>query len=216
MTNRVTPPCIISLEKDEVFVFSSNITGHHAKGNAFRARSWGAKMGNGEGLQGQTYAIPVTFETAEEIRPYINEFITFAKQNPRQIFLVTEIACDMNEHFTFEIAPLFFQAITCENIYLPESFWKVLMKDLRGRVELVAYHRSCSFTALAAEMRDLTPEKFSRLIDAYEGALRFIKDLSNTFPEVNDVWLKTGKGDYLNRSKRVNSDSTIDDILAAL
>lgn len=90
------------------------------------------------------------------------------------------------------------------------------MKDLRGRVELVAYHRSCSFAALAAEMRDLTPEKFSRLIDAYEGALRFIKDLSNTFPEVNDVWLKTGKGDYLNRSKRVNSDSTIDDILAAL
>lgn len=156
------------------------------------------------------------FETAEEIRPYINEFITFAKQNPKQIFLVTEIACDMNEHFTFEIAPLFFQAIACENIYLPESFWKVLMKDLRGRVELVAYHRSCSFTALAAEMRDLTPEKFSRLIDAYEGALRFIKDLSNTFPEVNDVWLKTGKGDYLNRSKRVNSDSTIDDILAAL
>lgn len=216
MTNRITPSCIRFLEENEVFVFSSNITGHHARGNAFRARSWGAIMGNKEGLQGRTYAIPVTFETVEEIKPHIDSFIAFAKQNSNEVFLVTEIGCDVNEHFAFEIAPLFFQAIACENIYLPESFWNVLMKDLRGRMELVAYHRSCSFAALAAEVNGLTAERFSRLIDAYEGALRFIQNLSNTFPEVNDTWLKTGKGEYLNRSRRMGSDSTIDDILAML
>lgn len=216
MTNRVTPPHVICLQKDEVFVFSSNINGHHVRGSAFRARSWGAKIGKGEGLQGHTYAIPVNFETVDEIRPYIDDFIAFARQHPERIFLVTGIGCETSEHFTFEIAPLFFQAIACENIYLPESFWKILMKDLRGRMELIAYHRSCSFATLSGGIRGISSEDLVRMVAVYEKSLQFIQRLSSEFPEVNEAWLKTGKGDYLSRSIITSSDSTIDDILSLL
>lgn len=214
MRNRVTPQCITSLKEDEVFVFSSNIAGHHARGNAFRARSWGAVMGNGKGLQGRTYAIPAISQTVEEIKVHIDEFITFAKTHSERIFLVTDLGCD--EHWFFEIAPLFFQAISCDNIYLPGKYWSILMKDLRGRMELIAYHRSCSFAALSGGISGISSEDLVRMVAVYEESLHFIQRLSREFPEVNEVWLKTGKGDYLNNSISSNSDSTIDDILAML
>lgn len=218
MTNRVTPQRIFCLKKDEVFVFASNLAGHHTRGDAFRARSWGAIMGKGSGLQGSTYAIPTDSLTVEEIKPYIDDFIAFARENPERIFLVTELGIRIHDFFILQIAPLFFDAISCDNIYLPESFWEVLMGNLRGRLELVAYHHSCSFNSLVAETRgsEITPENFCRLIDAYEDSLRFIKDLSSCFPEVNVEWLKTGKGEYLYYSNTPSTNSIVEDILELL
>lgn len=58
MKKRVTPEWIHDLAPNEVFVFGSNLGGMHGGGAARIAyRCFGAKMGVGVGLQGQSYAI---------------------------------------------------------------------------------------------------------------------------------------------------------------
>ena len=81
---------------------------------------------NGVGLQGQTYGIPTMHGGPEEIRPYVDEFITFAKEHPELTFLVTEIGCGIAGFIPEEIAPLFKDAVEVKNIHLPERFWKIL------------------------------------------------------------------------------------------
>ena len=54
-----TPDYITELKSDEVFVFGSNLAGMHGGGAAYVAfRQFGAVMGCGVGLRGQSYAIP--------------------------------------------------------------------------------------------------------------------------------------------------------------
>ena len=54
-----TPDNISELQADEVFVFGSNLEGMHGGGAAYYAfRHFGAMMGCGVGLRGQSYAIP--------------------------------------------------------------------------------------------------------------------------------------------------------------
>ena len=80
---RTTPEFITSLEPNEIFVFGSNLRGMHGGGAAYVAyRKFGAIMGQGVGLQGQSYAIPTMQGGVETIRPYVDEFIQFAKQHP--------------------------------------------------------------------------------------------------------------------------------------
>ena len=62
----------------------------------------------------------------ETIRPYVDEFIGFARQHPRMTFLVTEIGCGIAGFTPAEIAPLFEAARRVENIHLPARFWDVL------------------------------------------------------------------------------------------
>ena len=85
-------------------------------------------MGQGVGLQGQSYAIPTMQGGVETIRPYVDEFIQFAKQHPELTFLVTRIGCGIAGFTVEEMAPLFADAIDDENIILPEGFVKVLSR----------------------------------------------------------------------------------------
>ena len=123
---RTTPKWITSLQPDEVFVFGSNLQGLHAGGAAKLAMQWGAVWGKGVGLQGQTYAIPTMQGGVDTIRPYVDEFISLAKQHPNKTFLVTEIGCGIAGFSVGQIAPLFKKAMTVDNIYLPEKFWNIL------------------------------------------------------------------------------------------
>ena len=125
-TRRTTPSWITSLQSDEVFVFGSNLQGLHAGGAAKLAMQWGAVWGQGVGLQGQTYAIPTMQGDVDTIRPYVDEFISFAGLHPELKFLVTEIGCGIAGFSVEEIATLFKEAITVDNIYLPEKFWNIL------------------------------------------------------------------------------------------
>ena len=124
---RIAPNHISVLQPDEIFVFGSNLAGMHGGGAARMAcKQFGAIWGQGVGLQGQSYAIPTMQGGIETIKPYVDQFIEFAKQNPRFKFLVTEIGCGIAGFTVEEIAPLFSEARTVENIYLPERFWMVL------------------------------------------------------------------------------------------
>ena len=90
-------------------------------------RTWlingfGAIMGQGVGLQGQSYGIPTMQGGVETIRPYVDEFIAFAKEHPELTFLVTRIGCGIAGFTDEEIAPLFEKAHDVENIVLPEGW----------------------------------------------------------------------------------------------
>ena len=112
-----TPDFITELRPDEVFVFGSNLAGSHGGGAAYVAwRKFGAIMGQGVGLQGQSYAIP-TMQGG-----VVDGFIAFAKAHPELFFYVTRIGCGIAGFRDEEIAPLFAAARGVPNICLPESF----------------------------------------------------------------------------------------------
>lgn len=124
---RITPRWIDSLKENEIFVFGSNLAGMHGGGAARIARlHFGAVMGKGVGLQGQSYAIPTMQGGVETIRPYVDRFIAYAKRHPEKHFLVTPIGCGIAGFEAEDIAPLFESAKEMKNISLPESFWEVI------------------------------------------------------------------------------------------
>jgi hypothetical protein len=118
-----TPERITDLKADEVFVFGSNLAGMHGGGAAYIAfQKFGAVMGCGVGLRGQSYAIPTMQGGVETIKPYVDEFITFAKSRPDLFFYVTRIGCGIAGFRDRDIAPLFKDAAGVPNICLPKSF----------------------------------------------------------------------------------------------
>ena len=118
-----TPERITSLRADEVFVFGSNLAGMHGGGAARAAfEKFGAVWGCGVGLQGQSYAIPTMQGGVETIKPYVDDFIDFARSRPDLFFYVTRIGCGIAGFADAEIAPLFAAARAIPNICLPESF----------------------------------------------------------------------------------------------
>lgn len=120
---RTTPAFINELAPGEIFVFGSNLRGMHGGGAAYVAyRKFGAIMGQGVGLQGNSYAIPTMQGGVETIKPYVDEFIDFARQHRELTFLVTRIGCGIAGFTDEEIAPLFVSAHDEANIVLPEGW----------------------------------------------------------------------------------------------
>lgn len=127
---RYTPEFIDSLAENEIFVFGSNLAGMHGGGAARTARlKFGAIPGVGVGPQGQSYAIPTMQGGSDTIRPYVDQFIEYAKNNPQKIFLVTRIGCGIAGFRDVEIAPLFKEALAVDNVVLPETFARIIRDD---------------------------------------------------------------------------------------
>ena len=81
MSKRYTPEIISELKENEIFVFGSNLAGLHGGGAARAAfNKFGAVWGQGVGFQGQSYAIPTMHGGPEKIKPYVHEFVEFAKK----------------------------------------------------------------------------------------------------------------------------------------
>ena len=133
---KYTPENITHLEKDDVFVFGSNLAGNHAGGAARVARKkFGAIMGQGEGLQGQSYAIPTMQGGVDTIKPYVDRFIRFARECDQNTFYVTRIGCGIAGFKDEQIAPLFDEALNLYNVRLPKSFVEVIYKVREKRVK---------------------------------------------------------------------------------
>jgi hypothetical protein len=124
-----TPEMIRKLAPDEVFVFGSNLSGYHGGGAARAAMNlFGAVWGQGVGLQGQSYAIPTMQGGIETIKPYVDQFIEFARTNPELYFYVTRIGCGIAGFVDQDIAPLFREAMALDNVALPKTFHDILTR----------------------------------------------------------------------------------------
>ncbi len=123
---RVTPRNVRRLEENEIFVFGSNASGMHGGGAAaFAMQHFGAVWGQGEGLQGRSYAIP-TMEGLPAMAEAINRFALFAEEHNEMRFLVTRVGCGIAGYTAEQIAPMFKACIHLENVTLPFDFWEVL------------------------------------------------------------------------------------------
>lgn len=118
------------MSKELIFVFGSNLQGIHGKGSAQAAyASWGAEWGVGQGRAGYSYAIPTKYTPyktmpLEEIAPYVNQFLRYAKHHPELIFEVVAIGTGNAGYAHKEIAPLFRGApVNCK---LPRE-WKIFL-----------------------------------------------------------------------------------------
>lgn len=128
MKHRITPSQISRLEDNEVFVFGSNERGMHMGGAARAAMDhFGAIWGQGEGLQGQSYAIP-TMEGLANTEKAVERFIVFAKEHDELRFYVTPIGCGIAGYAPRDIAPFFKDAVSLDNVFLPLSFWEEIVE----------------------------------------------------------------------------------------
>lgn len=99
-----------------IFVFGSNTAGLHGAGAARVARNeHGAKLGVGEGLSKNSYALPtkdanIKSLSLEKVKVHVKTFIWFATEHPDLEFQVTRIGCGLAGFKDEAIAPLFFSA----------------------------------------------------------------------------------------------------------
>ena len=191
-----TPDAIDSLKSDEVFVFGSNLHGHHGGGAARAARKkFGAIWGQGVGLQGQSYAIPTMQGGVETIKPYVDQFIDFAREHTELFFYVTRIGCGIAGFKDSDIAPLFKDAMDVHNICLPESFIKENNSSISPTVpqELLTmmYGQVRTLVDLLKELNKQEPIKDSddarnRLIEITERNVRYGDEFA--FMAMRTVW----------------------------
>lgn len=122
-----TPDYIDRLLPKQIFVFGSNILGYHTGGASGTARKkFGAIWGQAEGLQGQSYAIPVDYGKGirkdTEAKAAVDRFITFAKDHTDLFFFVTRVGCGIAGYHDDEMAQFFKEALNLKNVSLPKSF----------------------------------------------------------------------------------------------
>lgn len=119
-----------------IFVFGSNLAGRHGKGAAYTAKlHYGAIRGQGEGLQGYSYAIPTKDAnlhvlSLRDVKAAVDRFVIFAKNNPEWEFKVTAIGCGLAGYSHDDIAPMF--ALASKNCVLPLK-WKDILPELEDR-----------------------------------------------------------------------------------
>ena len=132
-----TPDYIDRLLPNQIFVFGSNTLGYHTGGASGTARKkFGAVWGQPEGLQGQSYAIPVDYGKGvrkdAEVKTAIDRFIDFAKAHNELFFFVTRVGCGIAGYHDEEMAQLFWEALNLNNVCLPKSFVDALSN---GKIE---------------------------------------------------------------------------------
>ena len=115
---------------DPVFVFGSNLAGRHGKGAAkWALENRGAIYGQGEGLQGSSYAIPTKDGNLRTLYPeivaiHVGNFLYFARAHPEMRFQLTPIGCGLAGYKPAQIAPMFRDAPS--NVELPREFKEIL------------------------------------------------------------------------------------------
>ena len=131
MKKKLTPDNIQELTENQIFVFGSNMNGNHAGGAARLAvKKFGAVMGQAEGIQGQSYAIPTLDKdmqkiAEEELIIYLGNFREFAEEHPEREFLLTAIGTGIAGFDTNYMAYMILRANLPDNVTLPKEFTKI-------------------------------------------------------------------------------------------
>jgi hypothetical protein len=117
---------ITKLKDNEIFVFGSNLAGHHMGGAARQAyEGFGALWGRGEGLMGQSYAFP-TLDVDFQKRPRaclkksVKKLYKCCKKNTDKEFLLTRVGCGIAQYREDDMRNLFYNPP--KNLILPEEW----------------------------------------------------------------------------------------------
>ena len=135
---RITPDRIDTLRENEIFVFGCRNSGRHFDGASnFALKHFGAVMGQREGRQGQSYAIPTIGGTIglNEIHKSVDTFTKYATEHPELHFLVTPVGCGGGCCKVWEIAPMFRKAAKLSNVSLPKDLWTELEKGCIAEIK---------------------------------------------------------------------------------
>ncbi len=122
-----------------VFVFGSDLAGHHDSGDALVAlRTRGAVYGQGSGLQGGAYAIPTRQRAGQpraphEIAESVSAFLHFTRMRPWALFDVAPVGCGAAGYKAEEIAPMF--AAAPHNVTLHKVFEDILARRTLGKTQ---------------------------------------------------------------------------------
>jgi hypothetical protein len=115
---------------DQVFVFGSNLMGHHAGGAArFAVDYRAATQGIGQGPTGRAYALPTMAQlgvplTLEGVRAAVTLFKVYAYVREDLEFFVTPVGTGIAGFTHEEIAPLFADAPS--NCVLPAEWQEII------------------------------------------------------------------------------------------
>ena len=137
---------INKLEKDQIFVFGSNTEGRHGNGTAkIAVKNYGAKYGQGHGLQGNSYGL-VTKNLKKSYYDKINNKI-FNKVGPRSL---EEEDIKINIKKLYEFAELnndkeFFIAYTSKGINLKGYSVLKWLKCLTLRIYQITLYLKMNF-----------------------------------------------------------------------
>ena len=115
-----TPEKLTELPAGSIVVFGSNAAGAHGGGAARVAlERFGAIWGQGEGLQGQSYAVP-SMDGLDALRDAAERFVAFAVEHPELRFYLTKVGCGIAGHDESDVAPLF--DATPDNVVKPAGW----------------------------------------------------------------------------------------------
>lgn len=139
--NRETYKGLIrSLQPNQIFVFGSNTQGRHGLGAAKIAlQKFGAKYGQAEGIQGQSYAI-ITKDltkddkltpsrTKEQIIQQIRKLYDYARNHPDKEFLIAYSGSgkNLNHYSNDDMAKMFNCEQIPDNIIFESEFYKLIV-----------------------------------------------------------------------------------------
>ena len=111
-----------------IFVFGSNLDGIHGAGAArFAHQHHGAEMGVGEGITGNSYALPTKGHrfsdmTLAQIEVHVARFLDFSKSRPDLIFALTPVGTGLAGHAKRDIWVMLEKHGLPKNIYLTSTW----------------------------------------------------------------------------------------------
>lgn len=191
---------------DPIFVFGSNRAGRHGRGAAAFAVRWrGARMGQGIGPAGRSYAIPtkdadLRVLPVEDIAPEVGRFIDYAREHPEVPFDVTAIGCGLAGYPDETIAPLF--AAVPPNCRLPYRWQRLLDPALPARV-IVAGSRSFTDGAFLARTLDRLLSRLGGDTIIVSGGARGADRLGEQYAQDRQLGLMREPADWDRYGRRV-------------
>ena len=186
---------LTSLQPNQIFVFGSNPEGRHGAGAAKYAKdNFGAVYGQGEGLQGQSYALPtkdLRIKTNNSLRSISPEVITnnikklyeVARQNPTKEFLVSDYSkSNLNGYTGQEMADMFNAAAPIpSNIVFNEDFDKLVGTTQPTQLDQPAVSRGVEISSNAKGLGAALSDPISELESWYNSLSEEAKDILSDF-----------------------------------
>lgn len=164
-----------------IFVFGSNTIGAHGRGAALTARRYFcAEVGVGEGLRGQSYALPTKDADLRTlpvpaIHAAVARFLAFASEHPSLRFEVTRVGCGLADD---DVRPAF--AMHPPNVFLP-YLWRIALGATTVPRVIVAGSRAFEDYAFLASRLDTLLAKLPERPEIISGAARGADQLGERY-----------------------------------